>query len=160
MTSASNLRDQKERREIIRTGNQPASSFFQEAVKGRSLEGGNYTAQRDLVITGEAPSVSYPSGASWCGDAALVGPERPLGVAVDEMECTGTAEEVARSIDALAAPAEVSAREAEPVALVVSSANDNPTTSSLVAQPGSAISPADEATLKALLGRGLRRRKL
>ena len=76
----------------------------------------------------------------------------------------GTCVEIQRSIDALAASAEVlscsSAEGAEPVALVVSSANDNPTTSSLVAQPGSAISPEDEATLKALLGRGLRRRKL
>jgi len=32
--------------------------------------------------------------------------------------------------------------------------------SPIMAQPGSAISPEDEATLKALLGRGLKRKRL
>ena len=91
MTCASNLRDQRERREIIRTRNQPASSFFQEAVKGRSLEGGNYEAQRDLVITGEGvyQVPRLPASSPWSVEGPQVPIEPPLGAACDEMDPWG-----------------------------------------------------------------------
>ena len=130
MTGPSAIREQRERREIIRTGNQPASSFIQEAVKGRSLEGGNYTAQRDLVITGEEIVARYP---------------------VDEMQPVGTAVEIAQSIEALAAASSPTAGD-----LATSHSAPNPA----VERREVAISPEDEATLKALLGRGLKRRRI
>ena len=97
MTGPSAIREQKERREIIRTGNQPASSFFQEAVKGRSLEGGDYVAQRDLTITGEGvyQVPRLPASSPWSGDP--VGLEPPTGIDINALEPCGTFAEVLRS---------------------------------------------------------------
>lgn len=150
------IREQRERREIIAAEsklrqNEPQTLFSRAraGLDDADVPGGRYAAQAHF--SGEAQSVSYPSGASWCGDAALLGPERPLGVAVDEMECTGTYVEIAQSIEALAVASSPTAGD-----LATSHSAPNPA----VERREVAISPEDEATLKALLGRGLRRRKL
>ena len=107
MTSPSNLRDQKERREIIaqdqklRHGDQPATLFARAraGLDDNDVPGGRYAAQQNH-FPGEG---SYPAAAGWTRDAALVPNEPPLGVAIDQQECTGEAHEVAASLDELAA---------------------------------------------------------
>lgn len=119
MTSASNLRDQKERREIMKAEHrEPVAepqTLFSRARAGlddTDVPGGRYAAQAHH--SGEAQSVSYPSGASWVSDAALVGPEAPLGIAIDaQQEPCGTPFEVEQSIDALAAPPAIAASPGE-----------------------------------------------
>ena len=105
MTTPSSIREQREGREIIRTGNQPASSFFQEAVKGRTLSGGSYEAERDTIVAGESAATLYPrlpESSPWSGAGAQVPNEEPLGVAIDQQEPTGTTAEVAATLEELA----------------------------------------------------------
>lgn len=84
-------------------GEQPATLFARARAGLDDLDvpGGRYAAQQ-AHFPGEG---SYPSGAGWVSDAALVGPEAPLGIAIDaQQEPVGTYVEIQRSIEALAAP--------------------------------------------------------
>jgi hypothetical protein len=192
MTSASNLRDQKERREIVaaerrlRQGDQPPSTFFQQAQIGRRLEPGDHPeAQRDLQITGEGvyQVPRLPASSPWAGDP--VGQEPPLGVDLSIVERCGTAQEIERAADILAArelaassfanpasqPSQMiddcgAGRHPPPPALPAGAETASPVALAEVSpltaiETGDAvISPEDEQRLKALLGQGLRRRKI
>lgn len=106
------------------------STYHQQAMVGLALEGGGRFAN-EVIVTGSTPATQYPPqlpSSPWSNPAG-VGLEPPLGVEIDAMEPTGTATEIARSLDQLAAlpapapipgsqtsaaiPAEVQARLAE-----------------------------------------------
>jgi hypothetical protein len=107
------IREQKERASVLKNEQKVRegvpTTLFARARAGLDSEdvpGGRYAAQQNH-FPGD-PSVGYPPAAGWTRDAALVPPEPSLGVAIDEMEVTGTAVEVARSLNELASPTVVS----------------------------------------------------
>jgi hypothetical protein len=87
----------------LRQGDQPPWTFFAQSQVGRRLDGSsNYEAERDLVVAGESAATLYPrlpDSSPWSGAGAQVPPEEPLGVAIDQQECTGTPAELAASLD-------------------------------------------------------------
>ena len=78
---------------------------FAQAQIGRRLEPGDHPeAQRDLQITGEGPATLYPrlpASSPWSGEGPQVPDEEPLGVAIDQQECTGTPAELAASLSSM-----------------------------------------------------------
>ena len=98
----SNSASQAERAALLRQEhklNEPATLFARAraGLDDDDVPGGRYAAQQNH-FPGD-PSVGYPPAAGWTRDAAMVPPEPSLGVAIDEMEVTGTPSEVAASLN-------------------------------------------------------------
>jgi hypothetical protein len=122
----SNKSDQAERRALA--GSTATTTYHRQAQIDQELElGGRYREKE--TITGSERTTDYPrlpGGSPWSGDP--VGIEPPLGVAIDEMEPTGTAAEIEASLggSVVAAPAAIPGSEVAEVApaLVASSSTD------------------------------------
>jgi hypothetical protein len=161
------------------------STYFQQAKIGESLDqpGGRYRTG-----SGSDQWPRLPEGSPWA-DGPSPGLEPPLGEALGPAPIVGEAHEVARSLEefangetagsrfgAAAVDPSISVRDpspegtlsphagvAEPSSLLPLPSGSSPplvTGSTGVERGGSAISFEDEAALKALLSRGLKRRKL
>ena len=130
------------------------STYFTQARIAQELEapGGRFAEVERPMMVGAEPVPAYPgSGGPWNDPFIRMMHEPPTGFAVDAQEPTGTAQEIERSLSALAETSPVgSATRAEPADPAVP-----------VVDRGSAIHAEVETKLKALLGRGIvRRRKL
>ncbi len=145
---------QSERRAVLKNESE-ASTFFQQAQIGLSLEGGRFAAN-DTTITGIEPAAQYPrlpASSPWSSDP--VPPERPTGVAIDAMEPCGTPAEIAASLGeghklaASTAPAAIPGSEL--VGATFSSSADDET--------GAAIQREAHARLQELLPQAIRKRR-
>jgi hypothetical protein len=87
---------QAERRRILK------DTLHGRAVAEQDTIGGRYAAETRTRVVGSA-SFKYPQlpGSSWGNQGAAVPPEPSLGVAIDEMEPTGTHAEIEQSLQSL-----------------------------------------------------------
>ena len=89
---------QAERRALA--GSSATSTFFREATKSRTLSGGSYEAERDLVVAGESAATLYPrlpDSSPWSSAGAQVPNEEPTNIDINAQEPCGTFAEVLRS---------------------------------------------------------------
>jgi hypothetical protein len=170
-----------------RQGDGEPQTFFARARAGLDddLPTGRYAQQAHF--SGQEPCVGYPAASAWTRDAAMVPNEEPTGIDINALEPVGTFAEVQRSelaadpsviptgpfsqmspvdgigghpppASALSPRAEEASSPCDPTV----AAGSVPAASSpeAVDRGDEAISLEDEQRLKALLGRGLRRRKI
>jgi hypothetical protein len=131
---------------LLRQGDQPApSTLFAQSQVGRRLDGStNYEATRDLIQAGEGLVVEYPrlpASSPWSGVGPQVPNEEPLGVAIDQQECTGTAAEVAASLDELATETAPANSSNKPDDELAERFGGHPT--SAVSPPAEVVAPPD-----------------
>jgi len=107
---------------VLANDRQQTSTLRDHAVEGEG--GGRFAelarregASRPTVV-GARPLVQYPAGPDWTSNGAAVGVEPPLGVCVNDLEPTGEAFEVERSLASLAEAAAPTSAAASPVVVV------------------------------------------
>jgi hypothetical protein len=159
----------------LRQGDHPPSSLFREATKSRTLSGGSYEAERDLVVAGESAATLYPrlpESSPWSGAGPQPGIEPPLGASLSSMipadEATDSTNPSIKPATALAAVGgNPLAAPTGPLRLVPESTPSSALSAAGGAgdDPGAAIPPDAGARLGELLDRGLvrpvvRRRKV
>ncbi len=166
----------------LRAGDRPPTTLHALAGVDAMLESGG-RFKSEVVIVGATETPAYPAAAShWSGNQ--VGLEAPTGIAINDLAPTGEAFEIERSLAEFADDAKSAGPLApvqghvEEILLKTSSAIQfapspaAPVTSAdgkeavVIASPAvsergdGAIPPAAQAKLKALLGRGIRKRGL
>jgi hypothetical protein len=147
MSDLKNDSTQAERRAVLKNDRAP-TTYHQLAGVDQALEGGGRFGRVEY-ITGNEPSVCYSAASAPWADGPQPGLEPPFPVDISVVEPVGTAQEIERSLSALAETSPVgSATRAEPADPAVP-----------VVDRGSANSEAAHARLRQLLGRGIVRRR-
>jgi hypothetical protein len=104
----------------VHNNERKTSTYFTQARIAQELEapGGRFAEVERPMMVGAEPVPAYPgSGGPWNDPVIRMMHEPPTGFAVDAQEPTGTAQEIERSLSALAETSPVgSATRAEPAA--------------------------------------------
>jgi len=84
------------------TNDRKGSTYFEFAKHtDEDIYGGRFAGVKTTVVTGSTPGSAFPQmpeGTPWSNDP--VGPEPPLGVAIDQQDATGEHHEIAASTPA------------------------------------------------------------
>jgi hypothetical protein len=120
--SVNNKSDQVERRALA--GSTATTTYHRQAKIAQELELGGRFANEEINSGAEAATMypRLPSSSPWAADG--VGGEPPLGISVDDMQPTGGAFEIERSLAKLAEVAPTLATSS--LATVVRDASANP----------------------------------
>jgi hypothetical protein len=178
-----NNSSQAEKQQVLRdeqrrAGDRAGTTYHALAGVEQALEGGG-RFKSEVIISGAQPSVNYPASSGPWADPVRVPDEPSLGVAIDEQEPVGTAQEIAHSLSQFAGeetagsptlarvetdPSTSPAIPA-PTAVLSGSAVAEQAASSSMAPASETVETKDDdaaiqahAKLTALLSKGLRRR--